>query len=90
MDILEARIDNEPVLWSHPSGHLQYPCADLDHIEGFFTAGIENTGPPAMGLPLHGSFGWRWADGIELIENEKGTGRAWSDPCNRYGAWSLH
>ena len=74
MDILEARINHQPVLWSHPSGHLKQPCGDLDHIEGFFTAGIENTGPPAMGLPVHGSFAWRWADSLEWIDTKESVG----------------
>ncbi len=74
LDILSARLAGHPVLWEHPSGHRDRPCGDLDPIEGFFTAGIENTGPPVMGLPLHGSFGWRWADAMEFIETETEVG----------------
>ncbi|MDC0937286.1 DUF4432 family protein [Pirellulales bacterium] len=69
LDVLDVRIGDEAVMYVNPAGHLARPISDLDHIEGFFTAGLENTGPPAMGLPLHGTFGWRPAGDL-TFEND--------------------
>lgn len=59
LDVLEVRVQGESAMWANPAGHLRRPIGDLAHVEGFFTAGLENTGPPVMGLPLHGTYAWR-------------------------------
>lgn len=61
IDILDGTVSGRPAFWRHPAGHRSHPLGALDHIEGFFTSGIENVGPPSLGLSLHGSFCWRSA-----------------------------
>ena len=72
LDVLDVRRGDTPLMWTHPAGHFGRPIGDLDHIEGFFTAGVENVGPPSMGLPLHGTFGWRCADELQSGEDDDG------------------
>ncbi|MEM6688439.1 MAG: DUF4432 family protein [Planctomycetota bacterium] len=66
LEVLEASVDGRSLLWSNPSGHLSRALGWLDHIEAFFTAGVENVGPPAMGMPLHGTFSLRAADDVQV------------------------
>ncbi|NIA21175.1 MAG: DUF4432 family protein [Anaerolineaceae bacterium] len=62
LEVLDVLIGGRPVMYRNPAGHrsrLSYNAAGLGpvkSIEGFFTAGLENAGPPEAPLPLHGTF----------------------------------
>jgi len=61
LEVLDVLIDGEPVMFRNPQGHMPAKMFDshglgpLKSIEGFFTAGIENVGPPTEQFPLHGT-----------------------------------
>lgn len=72
LDVLEVRVQGESAMWANPAGHLRQPIGDLAHVEAFFTAGLENTGPPVMGLPLHGTYAWRPAGEVKCTQTPEG------------------
>ena len=62
LEVLDVLIDGQPVMYRSPAGHrgrASWSSAGilpLGHIEGAFTSGLENCGPPDGPLPLHGTF----------------------------------
>ncbi len=62
LEVLDVLIDGEPVMYRSPAGHrgrqswASSGILPLLHIEGAFTSGTENCGPPDGPLPLHGTF----------------------------------
>jgi len=73
MEILYAGVQGESALWQHPKGHRRDMGPFMtDHIEAFFTAGLENVGGPCEGFPLHGTLSLTPATYINRVEDADG------------------
>lgn len=80
LEVLDVLIDEKPAMFRNPKGHMPpelfdpYCLGPVKSIEAFFTAGLNNVGPPQNHAPLHGTFSQKKAKILQYIEEKNKTG----------------